>query len=152
MDYIQYVRSYIGHKPLILNGTSVIILDKEDKVLLQKRTYPEKNWGLPGGLMELGESIEETGIREVFEETGLKVNSLTLLNVYSGKDYYMKLPNEDEFYLVNSVHYCNDYSGELIIDKNEGTELKFFSLDELPEYMVISHRRFIEDYKEQGGH
>ena len=129
MDYIKYLRSYVGHKPVILNGTSVIILDSRNRALLQKRTYPERNWGLPGGIMEMVESMEETGIREVFEETGLKVKELTLLNVYSGKDFYMKLPNEDEFYLVNSVYYTREYSGELEVDSFEGTELKYFQLN-----------------------
>ena len=135
MNYVKYLREYIGHKPVILNGTSVIVLDKENRVLLQKRTYPQKNWGLPGGIMDMGETIEETGIREVFEETGLRVSNLKLVNVYSGEDFYMKLPNEDEFY----------YEGELQVDNEEGTELKFFPIDALPEYMVKSHRRFIEE-------
>ncbi|MFR1924494.1 MAG: NUDIX domain-containing protein [Clostridium paraputrificum] len=87
MNYVKYLREYIGHKPVILNGTSVIVLDKENRVLLQKRTYPQKNWGLPGGIMDMGETIEETGIREVFEETGLRVSNLKLVNVYSGEDF-----------------------------------------------------------------
>ncbi|MGL4107577.1 NUDIX hydrolase [Clostridium sp. LP20] len=146
MDYIKYLRGYVGHKPVILNGTSVIILDSRNRVLLQKRTYPQRNWGLPGGIMEMGESMEETGIREVFEETGLMVRRLTLLNVYSGKDFYMKLPNDDEFYLVNSVYYTREYSGELEVDSFEGTELKYFQLNKLPDYMVLSHRIFIQDF------
>ncbi|MGG7177520.1 NUDIX hydrolase [Clostridium paraputrificum] len=146
MDYIKYLRGYVGHKPVILNGTSVIILDSRNRVLLQKRTYPQRNWGLPGGIMEMGESMEETGIREVFEETGLMVRGLTLLNVYSGKDFYMKLPNDDEFYLVNSVYYTREYSGELEVDSFEGTELKYFQLNKLPDYMVLSHRIFIQDF------
>ena len=51
MDYIKYIRKYMGHRPVILNGTSVLILDQTNKVLLQKRTYPDKIWGLPGGIM-----------------------------------------------------------------------------------------------------
>ena len=149
MNYVKYLREYIGHKPVILNGTSVIVLDKENRVLLQKRTYPQKNWGLPGGIMDMGETIEETGIREVFEETGLKVSNLKLVNVYSGEDFYMKLPNEDEFYLVNAVYVTRDYEGELQVDNEEGTELKFFPLDDLPKYMVKSHRRFIEELVEE---
>ena len=45
MNYVKYLREYIGHKPVILNGTSVIVLDGENRVLLQKRTYPQNNWG-----------------------------------------------------------------------------------------------------------
>ena len=48
MNYVKYLREYIGHKPVILNGISVIVLDKENRVLLQKRTYPQKNWDFQG--------------------------------------------------------------------------------------------------------
>jgi 8-oxo-dGTP pyrophosphatase MutT (NUDIX family) len=50
--------------------------------LLQHRK--DGNWGLPGGLMERGESLEETAIREVYEETGLTLKCLTLLELFSG--------------------------------------------------------------------
>lgn len=146
MDYIKYIRKYMGHRPVILNGTSVLVLDKENRVLLQKRTYPDKIWGLPGGIMEMGESLEETGIREVYEETGLHIKNLQLLDIYSGKEFYKKLPNEDEFYLVNMVYYTHDYEGDMVVNENEGLELRFFSLMELPEEMVGSHRRFINDF------
>ena len=146
MDYIKYIRKYMGHRPVILNGTSVLILDNDNRVLLQKRTYPDQIWGLPGGIMEMGESLEDTGIREVFEETGLKVSNLQLLDIYSGKEFYKKLPNEDEFYLVNMVYYTHDYDGEMVVNEKEGLELRFFSLHELPEEMVCSHRRFINDF------
>lgn len=146
MGYIEELRKVIGHMPVILNGTSVLVINKENKVLLQNRNCEPKVWGLPGGLMELGESLEETGIREVFEETGLKVKKLNFLDVFSGKDFYLKLANKDEFYLVNAVYYTYDFEGELILDKKEGTDLKFFPLNNLPSEIVKSHKMFIERY------
>ncbi|MGV3024546.1 NUDIX hydrolase [Clostridium thermobutyricum] len=148
MNYVEYIRGYVKDNPIILNGVSVLIFNEENKILLQRRTYPKKNWGLPGGLMEMGESMEETGAREVFEETGLEVKELKLMNVYSGKELYMHLPNNHKFYLVNAVYYTKKYKGTLQVDNIEGSELKFFSLNELPEYMVVSHKRFIKDYME----
>ncbi|WP_347342956.1 NUDIX domain-containing protein [Lysinibacillus pakistanensis] len=65
----KFLRQYVGHQPIILPGSAVIILNNANEVLLQKRY--EGGWGLPGGLMELGESLEDTAKREVFEETGL---------------------------------------------------------------------------------
>lgn len=84
MEYFRYLRQYVGHKPIILPGSVVIILNDQDEVLLQKRH--NGTWGLPGGLMDLGESFEEVAKREVFEETGLKVDNLNLLNVYSAQN------------------------------------------------------------------
>ncbi len=62
----------------------VIILDDKNRILLQRRG-DDGNWCIPGGSMELGEMVEETGIREVREETGLIVYDLKLFNVYSGE-------------------------------------------------------------------
>ncbi|WP_212119884.1 NUDIX domain-containing protein [Niallia circulans] len=82
MEYYKYLRQYVGHRPIILPGSNVIILNHQNEVLLQKRH--DGYWGLPGGLMDLGESFEEVAKREVFEETGLVVENLTLLNIFSG--------------------------------------------------------------------
>lgn len=67
--YVKDIRAMIGHRPLLLAGSNVIILDERGDILLQQRL--NGHWGLPGGLLELGESLEETARREVLEETGL---------------------------------------------------------------------------------
>ncbi len=87
MEYYKYLRQYVGHKPIILPGSVVIIFNEQNEVLLQKRH--DGYWGLPGGLMDLGESFEEVAKREVYEETGLVVENLKLLNVFSGSEYYL---------------------------------------------------------------
>lgn len=96
MEYYKYLRQYVGHSPIILPGSAVIILNEQNELLLQKRH--NGFWGLPGGLMDFGESYEEAAKREVFEETGLIVENLILLNVFSGSDYYLKISNGDDFY------------------------------------------------------
>jgi len=96
MEYFKYLRQYVGHRPIILPGSVVIIANEENEILLQKRH--NGNWGLPGGLMDLGEIFEEVAKREVFEETGLVVENLKLLNVHSGSNYYLKVPNGDELF------------------------------------------------------
>ena len=147
MGYVEDLRKEVGHRPLILPGASVIVLDNENRVLLQKRNSPNKTWGLPGGLMDLGESLEETAKREVLEETGLKINDLKLVDVFSGKDYHVKLYNGDEFYIVNALYLTNKFNGRLEVDNDEGSELKFYPLDNLPDNMVGTHRKFINNFK-----
>jgi ADP-ribose pyrophosphatase YjhB (NUDIX family) len=92
MGYIEDLREIIGTRPLILVGAVVGVIDEQGKILLQKR--PEGIWGLPGGLLELGESAEDAGRREVFEETGVEIGQLQLVNVFSGKQYFRKLEME----------------------------------------------------------
>ncbi|MDR2569038.1 MAG: NUDIX domain-containing protein, partial [Oscillospiraceae bacterium] len=69
MGYIEELRAIIGHKRIILNGCIAFIKNSKGQFLMQERKYPYGKWGLPGGLMELGESTEETVKREVLEET-----------------------------------------------------------------------------------
>lgn len=84
-------------------------------------------WGIPGGSMELGETFEETAARELKEETNLGVKSFTLLIVFSGENFYLKYPNEDELYSVVVLYVANDISGDLKITDGESFELDYFS-------------------------
>ena len=144
MEYFKYLRQYVGHKPIILPGSVVIILNGQNEVLLQKRN--DGYWGLPGGLMDLGESFEEVAKREVFEETGLVVEDLRLLNVRSGSEYYLKVPNGDELYSATAVYYTKDVSGEMKIDYSESEKMEYFSPDRLPHKLNDKDKRSIEHY------
>ncbi|MFN7252490.1 MAG: NUDIX hydrolase [Anaerobacillus sp.] len=144
MEYYKYLRQYVGHRPIILPGSVVIILNEQNEVLLQKRN--DGYWGLPGGLMDLGESFEEVAKREVFEETGLVVENLILLNVFSGSEYYLKVPNGDELYSVTAVYFTKDASGDIRIDFSELELMQYFPLNNLPNELTDQYRRFIEQY------
>ena len=144
MEYYKYLRSYVGHKPIILPGSVVIILNEQNEVLLQKRH--DGHWGLPGGLMDLGESFEQVAKREVFEETGLVVENLKLLNVFSGSEYYMKVSNGDELYSVTAVYYTSDVGGNINIDYSESVKMQYFSINHLPNELTYECRGSIEHY------
>jgi 8-oxo-dGTP pyrophosphatase MutT (NUDIX family) len=75
MSYVRELRSLVGHRPLIIVGAGVLIFDKCDRLLLQLRK-DNQQWGLIGGSMEIGESLEETAKREAFVETGLELYRL----------------------------------------------------------------------------
>ncbi|KHD84172.1 NUDIX hydrolase [Heyndrickxia ginsengihumi] len=146
MGYMEELRKIVGQRPLILVGSVVLIINEHDQVLLQQRTNPYGVWGLPGGLMELGESTEETAKREVFEETGLHVNDLSLINIYSGKEYFVQLNNGDQFYSVSAAYWTKTFTGTITVNKNEALNLQFFSFDHLPDRLVKSHFKMINDY------
>ncbi|MFC5465915.1 NUDIX hydrolase [Lederbergia graminis] len=130
--YVEELRKIVGKRPLILVGAKVLVFNEHGHILLQNRTDTNK-WGLPGGLMELGESLEETAVREVQEETGLEIAELQLVKILSGKDYFIKLPNGDPFYSVNTIYTTNTIvGGTLQADGVEGTDVQFFPIDQLP--------------------
>ncbi|MFD2629484.1 NUDIX hydrolase [Oceanobacillus kapialis] len=144
MEYYKYLRQYVGHKPIILPGSVVIILNEQNEVLLQKRH--DGYWALPGGLMDLGESFEQVAKREVFEETGLEVNNLELLNVFSGSEYYLKVPNGDELYSVTAVYFTRNVSGDLKVDYSESEKMQYFPINDVPNELLEEYRGFIEQY------
>lgn len=125
------MRKHIGHSPMLSAGATVVVI-RDNKILLNLRS-DTNSWGIPGGALELGETLEETAARELKEETNLDAESFTLLNVFSGKDFYFKYPNDDELYSVAVLYLANNVSGELKITDNESFELKYFSKGELPD-------------------
>ncbi|WP_107931802.1 NUDIX hydrolase [Ureibacillus chungkukjangi] len=145
MGYIMELRKLVGSRPLIMVGACVILLDQENRILLQLR-QDNKCWGLAGGSLELGETLEQVAKRELFEETGLVANALELFNMYSGEQFYYKYPHGDEVYGVVAAYICKDFHGELTIDESEVQELKFFILNELPPNISPPDLPIINDY------
>ncbi|MGK7379305.1 NUDIX hydrolase [Planococcus sp. 1R117A] len=146
MGYVEELREMIGRRPVIFTGAVTVITDDKGRMLLQERRFPEGTWGLPGGLMELGESTEQAARREVLEETGLTVNGLHLINVYSGPDHFVVAENGDEFYLVTIAYYSEGYEGELVIEESESVSFEFFFPDQLPKKMIGSHRVIVKEF------
>lgn len=145
MGYIENLRGAVGHQPLILVGVAVAVVNEEGEYLLQKRA--DGIWGVPGGFMELGESTEEAGRREVFEETGIEVGRLMLAGVFSGKQYHVTLPNGDEFYPVTIAYVTSDIKGGLLkADGIETTEARYFSADELPDALNPLIKNLIQQH------
>lgn len=132
MDYINRLREYVGNQPLIMVGSTVLVLDTKNRLLLMKRSDNGK-WGLPGGAMELGESTEATARRELFEETGLKVNELTLFSVFSGEELYYCYPNGDEVYNVIIVYLAHGVHGKVELTDGEHYDFQYFDLTHLPD-------------------
>jgi len=146
MGYIEEIRKLVGHNRIILPGCIAAIRNKDGQVLMQQRVYPHGKWGLPGGIMELGESTQDTVRREVMEETGLKLGELTLFGVYSGQGYLCKAQNGDEWEVVTIVYTTNDYEGEAAIMDDESLALEWFDLDKLPENIARTHGEIMRDY------
>lgn len=146
MNYVDTIRKKIGHDDLILAGSNIIITDSSHRILLQKR--PNGTWGLLGGLMEIGESLEETAIREVKEEAHIDIAELKLLNVFSGPQYYFTLPNKDQIYVITALFHARVISGNLLADGIESLALDYFDLDNLPENMEEEYKIYIQFYKQ----
>ncbi|SET18304.1 ADP-ribose pyrophosphatase YjhB, NUDIX family [Oceanobacillus limi] len=145
MGYIEELRKKVGNQPLLLVGVAVGVINENREILLQKRR--DGVWGVPGGFVELEESTEEAGRREVLEETGLEVGRMDLVHVFSGKEYFVKLPNGDEFYPVTIAYITNEITGGVLKpDGEESLEVKYFGIEELPEGLSPMIKNFIKKF------
>ena len=136
MGYINELRALIGTRPIIMAGVSVIVLNEFNHILLQKRS-DTLDWGLIGGALELGESIEEAAHRELYEEAGLESLDLTFKCMVTGRDMYYRYPHGDEIYNHVAVFETKNVIGEPKIMDDEGLELKYFDLDSYIENLNI---------------
>lgn len=117
-----------------------IIVEREEKILLVRRRNPpfKGMFALPGGFLEYGkETLEETAIRELKEETGLIAEKLQLLGVYSTPD------RDPRGHTVSAVYITETYGEPKAGD--DAAELKFFSLTNLPR-LAFDHEAIIKDY------
>ena len=131
MSYVRQLRLLVGHRPLIIAGAAVLIFNEQNCLLLQHR-QDNQQWGLIGGSMEIGESLEETAVREAFEETGLELDELNWFGLFSGKELIYEYPHGDVVVNVVAVYTSRKFRGKLKADNKEGYEVRFFNLHKLP--------------------
>ncbi|WP_412028288.1 NUDIX hydrolase [Deinococcus yunweiensis] len=130
-DCVRDLRAVIGTRPINLVGAGAVVTNAHGHVLLCRRVGGS-TWGVPTGISELGEVLEDMLRREVHEETGLHVHAAELLNVVSGPDTYRRLANDHEFYAYTALYRVTAWSGTPQPDGVEIAELSFFAPHTLP--------------------
>lgn len=145
MSYIQHMRNLIGTERLFTVGCGIIVEDDQGQILLQHRS-DEDIWGIPGGIMEIGESFSDAAEREVFEETGLIIHHPELFGLYSGENCYVTYPNGDQMYSVQVIFYSKQYEGVPSQHDGESKDHQFFDYDSLPNNLNSRQKPFIMDW------
>ena len=114
--------------PLV--GVGAVIIEN-DRVVLVKRLHPpmQAEWSIPGGVLELGETVREAAIREAHEETGLIVETAELLGVY---DRILRSPEQRvQYHYVLIDFLCRRVAGNLAA-ASDAAEVRWFTREELP--------------------
>jgi len=129
--YIEWIRQHVGHRKILLVFASAYVRDDAGRVLWQRRA-DFGSWGLPGGVLELDESLPTCVVREVREETGLGVEPVRLTGIYTSPDFDVVYPNGDEAQQVTFCFECRALNGSLKTDGDETLDLAWFDLDHVP--------------------
>jgi len=125
-------------------SVAAIIPNDDGHVLLQRRS-DNGLWGLPGGGVEIGESVSTAMVREVQEETGLTVMIERLVGVYSDPRFQVvRYADGNVVHYINTLFVCRILGGTLQTCE-ETLDLQFFNPAHLPEGMLLSHRIRVQD-------
>lgn len=100
---------------------------------------------MPAGSLELGESVVECCVREVWEETGLIVSSAELIAVFSGSQYHSTNACGDEHQMLSFVFLVTGWGGTLRTGTDETTDARFFAPDALPPDLHPVYRETLDD-------
>ncbi len=127
-------------------GTAAVILNTaRDSVLLHLRN-DHPMWSLPGGPPDFGESFAQGIIREVKEETGLVVEIVRLIGVYSEPEFWtFSYPDGNRAHAFAAAFECKVLSGELAANMTDSLEVKWFAVDDLPGNLMPMHPKVITD-------
>lgn len=131
-SYLGQVRAAVGDsETLLFVGARGVVRDPQGRVLLIRRA-DNGHWALPAGAMELGESITDCAVREVFEETGLRATSLTPFGLYTGPAYTFTNMWGHTYQHFVLTYLIDAWDGDLVRQTNETTDADFFAVDALP--------------------
>ncbi len=110
-------------------GSSAVVIDSEGRVLLQRRS-DSGNWALPGGAMDIGETLAQSAIREVKEETGLDVQIQRIVGIYSDPAHVFAYADGEVRQEFSICVACTITGGVLQVS-SESTAVEFFSFGDL---------------------
>jgi len=116
----------------------IIELGASKQVVLVRRKNPPFGWALPGGFVDVGETVERAAIREVAEETSLSVVLSRQFHVYSE-------PSRDPRAHTVSVVFVGAADGEPR-GADDAAEARAFPPDDLPADLAFDHRQILDDY------
>ena len=130
--------------PVTPKLTVDIIIELADQpgrpILLIERKYPPHGWAIPGGFVDVGETLEQAAVREAAEEISLPVTLKTLLGCYSDP------ARDSRNHTVSAVYIAEAHGEPQAAD--DAAAVQAYTLETLPEPLAFDHALILKDYRE----
>ena len=125
--------------PLLAADALIELIDQPGRPLvLIKRANPPFGWAIPGGFVDIGETMEQAAIREAKEEVCLDVELTALLGIYSNPE------RDPRNHTVTAVYVAEAHGIPTAADDAKHCEM--FTFDNLPEKLAFDHQQVLEDF------
>lgn len=115
-----------------------IVIEIDEGIVLIKRANPPYGWALPGGVVEYGETLESSAVREAKEETSLDIKLKEQFHTYSEPD------RDPRHHTVTTVYIAKGIGIPKPAD--DAKEVGVFTKSNLPEPIVFDHKKIILNY------
>lgn len=129
----------------VLVAAGVLVRDPVTGAVLLQLRGDDATWGLPGGRVEPGETLEQAARRELLEETGLTAGDMTRTDVYSGPEFVVRYPDGYAAYVVGATFETSDFAGTLgTDDAGETAALAWYPVEQLPAEINAYNRMLLQ--------
>jgi ADP-ribose pyrophosphatase YjhB (NUDIX family) len=118
----------------LVPGGSALVVNDQGAILMQRRS-DSGNWSLPGGIMEIGETLEQCVIRETREESGLDIEITGLLGIYTDPEHIIAYADGEIRQEFNVTFYGRVCGGQITVS-DESTDVRFVRPEELSEIPI----------------
>jgi 8-oxo-dGTP pyrophosphatase MutT (NUDIX family) len=143
-SYLGKLRADVGdERVLITIGARCVLRDEAGRLLLIRRSDNHR-WAMPAGTMELGDTLGQTAIREVYEETGLTAHAVTPFALYTALGDKPNMFGQTYQHITMACR-VDGFSGELVRETDETIDAAWFAVGELPEGVGSDAARTLAD-------
>jgi 8-oxo-dGTP pyrophosphatase MutT (NUDIX family) len=139
--FITDIRAHIGHAPLWLPAVCAVVRNADGDLLLGRRADTGR-WSLISGIPEPGEEPAAAVVREVLEETGVRVAPERISSVTAGP--MVTYPNGDRCQFLVTTFVCRAVTGTATVNDDESLEVGWFPVDDHPPIGELNTRRLAQ--------